>query len=162
MELILLPRQDEDTELPVGMIHFASTMCPFANLSHERGPTCCSFDATRVQSLLRRFGGDFLADLLVSDVSRDEAHQLGLVLRDAYINLLAFHRWYSDRKDNRSAHPSTELYEQARARGEEYPDWPFDKFVAEFEPLGQASEWLVRVGENFHGVHVVPPSAGRE
>jgi len=142
------------------MTHLRETTCPFIDRPHPRGPTCCSLDATTAAIACRTLGCDLFA-LLEDDLGHTDAYGLGHLLRDAFINLVVFHHGQAERRDALSKHPMMKAYEEARARGWEFPDWPFDTFVEKVQPMAQAGEWLIQLGESFHGVRVVRIGARR-
>ena len=151
MKIILSPIQDAG--LPEGMSHPKDSPCPFEGLGFPDGGTCCSLDATAAQEMGAKYGVLTLAPLLNTSLDAKAALDTGLLLRDGFVNALVFHAAYAAGNGSMDD-PRRKEYAEARAKGEEYPDWPVDKFIDTFSPMGQLSDWLVHFGESGLGVRV--------
>lgn len=149
MNLTLFPTHEAG--LPEGMTHPARMPCPFEPHGYPKGRTCCSFDATAVQEACLRYCSITFAALMNRDLTSTAAEGIAQTLRECFVNAMVFHSVYAEKTVN-PRHPMVKTYDAARARGEDYPDWSFDRFAAEIMPVGQASEWLIQIAKLHHGV----------
>lgn len=158
MNFILVPQKVGN--LPEGMTHLTGTPCPFDNLHHPRGSTCCSLDPSSIHEVCRAYGGATHAELLNGDLNVAQVYGVATTLYAAYVHMLDFHGCYRERTIS-PKHPMMLVYRHARARGEEFPDGSFERFLEIVRPIVQVVDWLFLLRELRCGVQCVRSQSGR-